>query len=75
MDPAFSIARDPRKTRKIETLLLSGTQLTPRNFLMLTRCRYAFVLAKRDKFIQYMKRLGWQTVYEAEDGCIFTTGH
>ena len=75
MDPAFSIARDPRKTRKIETLLLSGTQLTPRNFLMQTRCRYAFVLAKRDKFIQYMKRLGWQTVYEAEDGCIFTTGH
>ena len=71
MDPEFSVAADPQRTRRIEQLLLNQRELVPRRFMSVTGARYAVVLAKREKFVEYLKRLGWQTVYEADDGTVF----
>ena len=71
MDPEFSVAADPKRTRRIERVLLNQRELTPRIFAVATGADYAVLLAKREKFVDYLKNLGWQTVYEAEDGVVF----
>lgn len=71
MDPEFSVAADPERTRKIEQMLLQAQHMTPRRFYALTGSRYALVLAKRENFIRYLKKIGWRAVYEAEDGALF----
>ena len=71
MDPEFSVAADPERTRKIERMLLQAQHMTPRRFYALTGSRYALVLAKRENFIRYLKKIGWRAVYEAEDGALF----
>ena len=71
MDPAFSVAADPKRTYELERLLLMPEYLTPRRFAALTGSRYAFVLAKRGSFIDYLKDRGWRVIYETKHGCIF----
>jgi len=71
MDPEFSIAADPKRTRRIERVLLEQKILVPRRFAMATGARYAVVLAKREKYVKFLKELGWRTVYEADDGAVF----
>lgn len=71
MDPAFSIAANPKKTRDLERLLLAPEHLTPRRLALLTGARYAFVLAKREDYVEYLKDRGWRPVYETEQGCVF----
>ena len=70
MDPEFSIAADPKRTRRIESFLLRQQELTPRRFAHVTGARYAVVLAKREEFTDFLKDLGWRTVYEGEDGAV-----
>ena len=71
MDPEFSVAADPRRTRKIERLLLNQRELTPRRFAIGTGADYAVLLSKREKFVDFLKSLGWKTIYEASDGTVF----
>ena len=71
MDPEFSVAADPKRTRRIEQLLLNHRELTPRRFAAVTGADYAVLLAKREKFVDFLKSLGWHTVYEASDGAVF----
>ena len=71
MDPEFSIAADPKRTQRIERLLLNHRELTPRRFARITGAEYAVILAKREKFVELLKALGWHTVYEASDGAVF----
>lgn len=71
MDPEFSVAADPKRTRRIEEMLLERGILEPRRFATVTGARYAVVLAKREKFVSFLKSIGWKTVYEAEDGAVF----
>ncbi|MBO4631924.1 MAG: hypothetical protein J5858_08385, partial [Lentisphaeria bacterium] len=73
MDPEFSVAADPKRTRRIERTLLNQQELTPRRFSVVTGAGYAVLLAKREKFVEYLKSLGWRTIYEAEDGAVFKT--
>ena len=71
MDPEFSVAADPKRTRMIERTLLNQRELTPRRFAAACGAEYAVLLAKREEFVEYLKELGWQTVYEAADGAVF----
>ena len=71
MDPEFSVAADPKRTRRIERVLLNQRELTPRRFAAVTGADYAVLLAKREKFVDFLKSLGWHTVYEASDGAVF----
>ena len=71
MDPEFSIAADPKRTRRIEQVLLDKEMLTPRRFARAAGAKYAVVLAKREKYVEYLKSLGWRTIYEADDGAVF----
>ncbi|MBE6372811.1 MAG: hypothetical protein E7055_12165 [Lentisphaerae bacterium] len=71
MDPEFSVAADPKRTRRIEQLLLNQRELTPRRFLAGTGADYAVLLAKREKFVDFLKSLGWKTIYESSDGAVF----
>ena len=70
MDPEFSVAADPKRTRKIEQFLLNQQELTPRRFARITGARYAVVLARREEFADFLKDLGWRAVYEGEDGVV-----
>ena len=71
MDPEFSMAADPKRTGKIERLLLNQRELTPRRFAIGTGADYAVLLSKREKFVEFLKSLGWHTIYEASDGTVF----
>lgn len=71
MDPAFSVAADPKKTYEMERLLLSPERLSPGRLARLTGAKYAFVLAKREDYVDYLKDRGWRPVYETEHGCVF----
>ena len=71
MDPEFSVAADPKRTRRIEQLLLNQRELTPRRFVAGTGADYAVLLAKREKFVDFLKSLGWKTIYESSDGAVF----
>ena len=72
MDPEFSVAADPVRTRRIERTFLNSSELTPRRFHAVTGARYAVLLAKREKFVEYLKSLGWHSLYEAEDGAVLS---
>ena len=71
MDPEFSVAADPKRTRRIERVLLNQRELTPRRFAAVTRADYAVLLAKREKYVEFLKSLGWHAIYEASDGTVF----
>ena len=71
MDPEFSVAADPERTRRLERMLLNQRELTPRRFAAVSGARYAVLLARREKFVEFLKNLGWHTVYEADDGAVF----
>ncbi|MBQ9336873.1 MAG: hypothetical protein IJS14_06210 [Lentisphaeria bacterium] len=72
MDPEFSVAADPVRTRRIEQTFLDSAELTPRRFYAVTGAKYAVLLAKREKFVQYLKALGWRPLYEAGDGAVLS---
>ena len=72
MDPEFSVAADPVRTRRIEQTFLDSSELTPRRFHAVTGAKYAVLLAKREKFVAYLKALGWRPLYEAEDGVVLS---
>ena len=71
MDPEFSVAADPKRTRRIERLVLNQQEMVPRRFAAVTGARYAVVLAKREKYVEFLKSIGWHTVYEGKDGAVF----
>ena len=74
MDPAFSYAFAPAKARKLENCVLNS--IRHRNvdsrIHELTGAEYAFVLSRREKFVQYLKDCSWQVVYESEEGAVFS---
>ena len=70
MDPEFSVAADPKRTRRIESVLLNQRELTPRRFAHATGARYAVLLARREEFAEFLKDLGWHAIYEGEDGVV-----
>ena len=70
MDPEFSYAADPKRSRRIELFLLNRGEMTPRRFRTATGAKYAVLLARREKFVEFLKQLGWRTLYEAEDGAV-----
>ena len=72
MDPEFSVAADPVRTRRIERTFLNSSELTPRRFHAVTGAKYAVLLAKREKFVEYLKSLGWRPLYEAADGAVLS---
>lgn len=71
MDPVFSLAKDPERTRKFEEMLRDPRKLTPTRFYRLTSTRYALVLSRREAFVRYMKSMGWTALYEDPSGTVF----
>ena len=71
MDPVFSLATDPERTRKFEEMLRDPRKLTPTRFYKLTSTRYALVLSRREAFVRYMKSIGWTALYEDRSGTVF----
>lgn len=73
MDPAFSYAFAPRKARQLENCVLRSIREggMDERIRLLTGADYAFVLARREKFIQYLKECSWKVVYESKEGCVF----
>ena len=73
MDPVFSFAQDPRHTKQVEKLLLNIERVRNSDKLLgrLTNAKYAVLLAKRENFVNLLKRNDWKTVYEAKDGAVF----
>ena len=74
MDPAFSYAFAPKKARRLENCVLNS--IRQRNvdsrIHELTGAEYAFVLSRREKFVQYLKNCSWQVIYESEEGAVFS---
>ena len=73
MDPVFSFAQDGRHAREVEKLLLNIERIRNSDKLLgrLTNAKYAVLLAKRENFVNLLKRNDWKTVYEAKDGAVF----
>ena len=73
MDPVFSFAQDPRHAKQVEKLLLNIERIRNSDKLLgrLTNAKYAVLLAKRENFVNLLKRNDWKTVYEAKDGAVF----
>ncbi len=73
MDPAFSFALDGRYVKKVEKLLLNLEHVRDSAGLLgrLTNAKYAVLLARRENFVNLLKRNNWKTVYETEEGTVF----
>lgn len=73
MDPVFSFALDGRHAKKVEKLLLNLERVRGSAKLLgrLTNAKYAILLARRENFVNLLKRNDWKTVYETEEGTVF----
>ena len=73
MDPVFSFALDGRHAKKVEKLLLNIERVRNSDKLLgrLTHAKYAVLLAKRENFVNLLKRNDWKTVYESKEGAVF----
>ena len=73
MDPVFSFALDGRHAKKVEKLLLNLERVRGSAKLLgrLTNAKYAVLLARRENFVNLLKRNDWKTVYETEEGTVF----
>lgn len=71
MDPVFSLALSPERTRRFEEMLRDPRYLTPQRFYRITSTRYALVLSRREAFVRYMKSIGWTALYEDKSGTVF----
>ncbi len=73
MDPVFALAASPEETRALSACRPGGGSriIRPDELFRVLGIRYAVLLAPRKQNAYFLKRSGWMTVYEGDDGWIF----